>query len=276
MTRGLSQINLKHPLDVISGDLLISRIEAHSFKSMPAAVEEEYDGWLLRLSKSKTKRINSVNFLKKPNGALSLQEKITYCESYYNKHHYPCRFRVTPLASPTSLENELSNKDYQPIDTTDVLVQNLANIEVTPASNTVSVEIKATQEWLETICTLTGRHSEEEKKSLKDILDRIEIETCFASIQIDGKIVACGLATFDDGIMGLFEIATSPNHQRKGLGRDLINQLLNLAIKRGVKIAYLQVVQSNQIGRLFWNSMGFSDRLYGYQYWIQPHPKESI
>ena len=190
MTREISQINLKHPLDVISGDLLISRIEAHSFKSMPAAVEEEYDGWLLRLSKSKTKRINSVNFLAEPNGRLSLQEKITYCESYYNKHHYPCRFRVTPLASPTSLEDELSNKGYQPIDTTDVLSQNLTGTQEIPSNNTVTFEKKATQEWLETICTLTGRHSEDEKKSLKDMLDRIEIETCYASIQIDSEMVA--------------------------------------------------------------------------------------
>ncbi|MBL4740522.1 MAG: GNAT family N-acetyltransferase [Sneathiella sp.] len=250
---------------------MITRIEAHSFKSMPSAHEENYDGWQLRLSSSRTKRINSVNFPGKPEGAINLDEKISFCEVYYNKHRHPCRFRITPLTDPASLENELSIRRYQPIDKTDILVQDLNPSRSIQQNTSVKFEKNLTQDWLNVICDLTERDKEEDKRSLLDTLNRIEIDTCYASILVDGKIAACGLATFNDGLMGLFEIATDPAHQRKGLGRQLIDQLLNEAVKRDIKTAYLQVVQSNETGRTFWTAMGFSQELYSYQYWVQPY-----
>jgi len=237
---------------------------------MPPAHEESYDSWQLRLSNSRTKRINSVNFPKNSEGTISLNEKISFCEAYYNKHDYPCRFRITPIANPESLAEELSNRGYQPIDKTDILVQTLNITRDTQQNTSVKFEKKLTQDWLDVLCDLTARNTEDDKRSLLDTLNRIEIDTCYASILVDGKIAACGLATFNDGLMGLFEIATDPKHQRTGLGRQLINQLLNEAIDRGINTAYLQVIQSNEAGRAFWTAMGFSQELYSYQYWVQP------
>lgn len=256
-----------------SGDKLIKRIEAHSFKSMPPVHEEIYDGWTLRLSNSRTKRINSVNFLENSTETIDLSTKIDFCETYYNQHKYPCRFRITPLTYPLTLEENLLERGYQGIDKTDILLQDLTNYPRPQSNASFTIESTASDEWLEVVCSLTGRDTEDEKRSFCDTLKRIEIETCYASVLEEGKIVACGLATISDNIMGLFEIATNPSHRRSGLGRSLINQLLKHGVRQDVKTAYLQVTQSNETGRLFWNSVGFSKHLYCYQYWVQPYDK---
>ena len=201
---------------------------------MPPVHEENYDGWHLRLSNGRTKRINSVNFLNKVNETVALPEKISFCEQYYNKHQHPCRFRITSLSFLASLENALLNRGYQPIDKTDVLLQDLSSRPKAQPTMPVTFEKTASEEWLGVLCRLTGREGDAEKQSLKDTLARIEIDVCYASIRMDGEIVALVSYAPVEGVrFQLKRIYLSSKLRGTGMGLKLLHHVEGCAKTRG-------------------------------------------
>jgi len=243
---------------------MIEKIEAHSYLSTPALTEKLYEGWLLRLAKGGNKRSNSVNFPKDMSSHKSLDEKIVHCERYYQEQGLPCRFRLTPLA-PKPLEDALLSRNYDIVDPSDVYVRDLRQAPPTPPISQVQIIPEMTEAHLASLCHLTEKNPAA-ARTFRKTYAQLKIGSYFAYIEQDGDIVACGFATVTDGIVGLFEFATAPDHRRKGYGADITDSLLLQAQKSGAALAYIQVVQSNKNGRDFWARLGFSVPLYPYQY----------
>jgi len=244
---------------------MIEKIEAHSFLSMPSSHEETYDGWLLRSADGRTKRFNSVNFPSRANGNIPILQKIQYCEQFYAAKNMPCRFRITPLATPSDLESRLQNREFLRIDRTDVCVRTLLDFPRTQNNPDVIITDNLTEEWVDKLCELTNRDADQRDAFLQ-MQARLKINHLLASIVRNGEIVSVGFATVHGGIIGLFEFATDPNFRRQGLGKLIVNTLLARAKHQGIEHAYLQVVQENQVAREFWYSMGFTKVEYEYSY----------
>ena len=82
----------------------------------------------------------------------------------------------------------------------------------------------------------------------------------FGVVALDeGRVVAYGGMTsvLDEG--NITNIATHPDHRRKGLGRQVVRALLAEADARGLATVFLEVRQSNLPARQLYRSEGFSE-----------------
>lgn len=247
---------------------MIEKIEAHSYQSVPAMNETNYDGWLIRTSPGPAKRANSVNFPKMRPSSLPLEKKIAHCEAIYAELSKPTIFRINPLASPDWLEKFLLSQHYQIADPTDVVTRHLNNSDKQDTGDDIYLTETLDENEFESVCRLTEL-SAAKKSSFKDTLDRISIHKQFAFAQKDGKLVSCGLATYANGLMGLFEFSTDKNYRRQGLAQQVVAKLINHGIDLEIETAYLQVEQENPGGIQFWKSQGFNTKAYSYRYLIK-------
>jgi ribosomal protein S18 acetylase RimI-like enzyme len=57
------------------------------------------------------------------------------------------------------------------------------------------------------------------------------------------------------------EMAVAPEHRRSGVGKELWSRAKRWFLRKGVKVAQLNVSPLNEPGLAFWNSVGFRDFL---------------
>lgn len=76
---------------------------------------------------------------------------------------------------------------------------------------------------------------------------------------LDGAVVAYGgmLCVLDEG--QITNIATHPDHRRKGLGRAIVNALEEEAERRGLSILFLEVREHNSVARELYASCGWKE-----------------
>ena len=254
---------------------MIELIEAHSYLSTPADTQTLYDGWLIRLSANSAKRANSVNFPEKSSPRLSVDAKIAHCERLYFDQSKPCIFRITPLAAPDWLQDYLIAKQYVLMDPTDVLIRDLTSNPPRPPAPHITLTNQPAADQLNALCRLTEK-SDPKIAAFCESLDLIKIKTLYAFAYETGEIVSSGLATVDGNLMGLFEFATNAAHQRRGYAASITNALLHAGAAAGAKTAYLQVVQDNAAGALFWQNQHFNEKRYEYRYLIKEPPHDYV
>ena len=100
----------------------------------------------------------------------------------------------------------------------------------------------------------------------KAVLDRIGMVKKFVSIRVDGYRAAAGIAAIEDAHVGLFGIATDPDHRRKGLGGRVTDALLGTGYLNGARQAHLQVEADNRAALELYGGKGFHDL---YRYWYR-------
>ncbi len=248
---------------------LLIRIETHAQKSTPPEKEVSLDGWHIRATGGRTKRFNSVNFRGEQSGQIPWEEKLSKVEAFYEARQQVPLFRITPLATPENLPDQLKHKGYIAIDQTDILAQSLPKASNSQANNAVEITSVLNENWLVSLARLTGKN-EEQRRSFEEMLTRLEIQPLFAAYMSGDQITSIGFATIDDGILGLFEFATAENFRRRGEAEAVVNALLAEASKKEVKTAYLQVVGANEAGQAFWRHMGFDQYICTYYYMHRP------
>lgn len=83
---------------------------------------------------------------------------------------------------------------------------------------------------------------------------------------ISGYVVALNAA--DEG--EILNLAVAPNGRRHGLGRALVEQILEVLSARGVRQVYLEVRESNQPARALYAAHGFKEVGRRKQYYRRP------
>lgn len=66
-----------------------------------------------------------------------------------------------------------------------------------------------------------------------------------AAHRVDGRTVGVGFGVLDRAWMGIFGMATAPEHRRRGVATDVLLALRRAAHERGVERSYLQVEPAN-------------------------------
>ena len=96
----------------------------------------------------------------------------------------------------------------------------------------------------------------------KDLFDRF-CGVCAAMDEVswyvgcvDGEIVATALGIAVEGLTGVFNVATAPEHRGRGHGAALTARALRDGFREGSKLAFLQ---SSKIGHGIYRRLGFRD-----------------
>lgn len=243
---------------------LIRTIEEASLNAWPALQQILYDGWILRFANGHTKRANSVNPVYQ--GSKNAQEKIKQCQAIYASKNLPTIFRITPLAYPENLDVILEKSGFEKKDISSVQLKNLESFKPQTTA-TIRSWTDFSQEWLDFFATLRELPVEEQE-ALKSLLNNIASEKLFSLLVKNNQVVSCGLGVLDNQCIGLFEITTARNQQRKGYAKELILNILSWAKNKGATKAYLQVLATNEVALNLYAKLGFQE-VYQYFYRIE-------
>jgi len=216
-------------------DATIREYEERGFNAWPALHNVICGGWLLRFAQGHTRRANSVNAL---SASVALDGIVDFAETLYRQHEVPLVFRVTPLVR--DLDAPLASD---------------------PA---VSLSDHATADWLRGVDDAGGL-SESARQVHRAMLAAQQVPAAFATLSEDGVPLAYGMAAYERGAVGLFEIQTLPHARRRGASRRLCGALLAWGQQRGARAAYLQVSANNHAALALYASLGFS-LAYRYHY----------
>ena len=78
--------------------------------------------------------------------------------------------------------------------------------------------------------------------------------------QDDDKLVGVILCGHDGRRAYIYHTAVSPDYRRNGIGKALVNTVLEALKKEGINKAALVVFSSNELGNKFWQSVDFQKR----------------
>ncbi|MBN9393154.1 MAG: GNAT family N-acetyltransferase [Chloroflexi bacterium] len=252
-------------------DPRITFLEELSLNAWPGHHTVLYDGWLLRFSEGYTQRANSINPLYNGHEP-DLYRKIQTCEECYTSKGLPTVFKLTPASVPSNLDEVLNSLGYAKFEP--VSIQAVALDELQPfLSDTASPgedshvfrESQLKPDWLLAWLHLTNisiGHWANVEKLLGNILP----SHCFLRLEEAGQTMAVGLAVYERGYVGLFDIVTNPAFRRQGWGRRLVVELLRWGQAQGANTAYLQVATPNTAALQLYAGFGFREV---YRYWYR-------
>ena len=78
-------------------------------------------------------------------------------------------------------------------------------------------------------------------------------------LAVDGEMAAFAITQIVLDEATLFNIAVDPAHQRRGLGRELLEAVIDEVEKRGVATLWLEVRASNAAAIALYESLGFNE-----------------
>ena len=90
----------------------------------------------------------------------------------------------------------------------------------------------------------------------------------------DGRIVGHGIMSLGVGECHLLNICIHPDYQRRRLGNQLVNYLLDLARWKKIRMAFLEVRVSNQAAYKLYTKLGFDEIGVRKNYYPSPRGRE--
>lgn len=224
--------------------LRIDEIERAASATWPAAEQVSLGDWILRATGKFTMRANSALALGDP--GIEIKEAIERVVAFYRQRN------LTPtihIALPTYVELDalLESQGWTEKIIVHVMVCDIGKGELTNEGLGVWEFTNApTEEWI----------GLQKDAGAKEIMERYP--ATYAALRVGGELVAVGRAANFEKWTVLTRLFVRPDFRGKGLGKDLVTQLLNEAQKQGATKALLQVDSKNANAIALYKKMGFT------------------
>lgn len=236
-------------------------LESAAFSAWPSEHSTDVKGWILRLDRGYTKRANSLNATARSQ-RLS-EADLDSVETRFLQLGLTPTIRLTSFAPVYEVDKLLERRGYRCCDLSLVMTRALS------AADGQNQEAQAlpggAEEWLEAFQVTSGKSGTGQTIHL-DILRRIKHHVAWAAHPASNSPLCCGLGVLVGQDLGLFDIATHPDHQRHGLAQQLCRGLLTWGYRRGARSAFLQVVAANSAAIRLYEKLGFQ---VAYKYWYR-------
>jgi GNAT superfamily N-acetyltransferase len=247
----------------------VARIERHAVQAWPAPVTEHADGWLLRHTPGMTR-------LRASGAALPLApasrepSSLDLVETFYNDRDAPVAVQVSPEAEHLELDRLLAERGYRFTAAIQVLT---APADVAAGSArgrewNVELSDRATKEWLDAWVELDGH--DDSAQVTEQVVSRIALPSGYLGVRVDGGLVGVGLVVGgDDDWVGVYCMATHPDHRGQGIGGAVVRGGARWAKDHGASGLYLQVERGNAAAQRTYGGGGFAGA-YDYHYRVTP------
>lgn len=123
---------------------------------------------------------------------------------------------------------------------------------------TISDYEKAYELWANT-AGMGIRSLDDSKQGIEKFLKR-NPTTNFVAV-IDDKVIGVILSGHDGRRGYIYHTAVDIKYRGNGIGKSLVNKVLEALAKESINKAALVVFKDNDIGNTFWHSMGFEERV---------------
>ncbi|MDQ3928593.1 MAG: GNAT family N-acetyltransferase [Chloroflexota bacterium] len=229
----------------------------------PALISQQLEGWRMRATNNITRRANSV---------LTNSDMPSYggwldqIADFYRRRSLPIRFQVSD-ATPYELDPLLDELGYTAEAHTSVQIARCVEA-VERCAPLADCDIVAYDDlkdaWLDSFLEIEGI-GEEKRETYRLIMSRIGPRARFVQACVRGEVVGIGMAVLERGWSGLFNIATSAEYRRQGIGGQVVRSLTEWSLQAGAQDLYLQVMLNNEAAISLYRRLGFA-HLYGYRY----------
>jgi ribosomal protein S18 acetylase RimI-like enzyme len=239
---------------------MIRNIEELSMNAFPSLDSLYYDGWIIRMSEGKSKRVNSVYPLYP--SSIESEEKIKYCEQIFEENRLRRVFKLTEMKTCKGLDQSLRSKGYRESGRT--LLQNISLDDFDYDSYEEFEFLRDfSKEWYRDLCDAENR-SALDSLVVADAWKKVAARQCYIAIKKNGKRIAFARGVLERGYIGIYSVFVCHDFRGRGLGESLTRELMAYGKRAGCKEAYLQVEYDNAIARKLYKQIGFRDM---YQYW---------
>ncbi len=249
---------------------LIRSMEEAAFSAWPALAQVLEDGWVLRFANGHSMRANSANPTYPALG--DTDTKIDRVETWYRSRTLPTLFRLTPLADPSDLDQQLAARGYRKTNPGRALylpvLAALASPLPLPASVSLRLDAGPHDGWLEAYLSMAQLDAGR-TRTLTRVLDGIVPAVRFGWLSEDGRPLAAAYAVVQDSLMSTYNVVTAPAVRRRGLMRALLHRLTSWAMAEGATAGGLFLVGGNEAAAALYERLGYQE-LYGYHYRVAP------
>jgi N-acetylglutamate synthase len=248
---------------------LVQQLETRLINAWPSFETQIAGGWILRFAKGYSKRANSASPLVP--GATLDDAQIDQILTQFAAQRLRPIFRLTTLQAP-DVDARLAARGFIETEASYGMIVQLSEapglepqVEIEP---TVIIAPTATARWTKEVAASYGG-DKANHFVLAEIIARIRQPAAYATLSLDGRPSAWGLAVAERGFVGLFDIVVAPDLRGLGLGRQVVCALMAWARKHGAERAYLQVRETNTGARDLYRTLGFTDA-YRYTHRVAP------
>lgn len=242
------------------------RVEEACLNGLQTQRQLFHDGWLLRVSPGKAKRARSINAFF--GSTLPLDGKIDYCERLYARRGLPVLFRVTPFDAPPELDAALAARGYDAFGTTHTQVMRMSRPPQMRVAEDVDLVVPTAQQFVAALGEF--QHSTPEQCAAHlERLAATPLATRSVLALHDGHIVGTGSVALDDGLAGIYSVATAADWRGRGIATSVLGALLSWAWEHSATHAFLQVEADNLRASSLYRGFGFVDA-YAYHYRGRP------
>ena len=243
-------------------------LEELALNGWPALQTVFYDGWLLRFADGYTRRANSVNPLHA--SLLPLEEKLEVCRAVYAARGQAVIYKLADGPQHAELDRVLERTGHPLEASTSVQTADLAD-QTSAFDPAVTMSPSVSDTWLDDFCSLSGT-ADTHRQAMRSLLQAIAPAHVFASLRVEGEVLAAGVAVCERDYVGLFDIVTASHARNRGLGRRLVGHLLAWGQARGARAAHLAVMVDNLPALRLYAGFGFREA-YRYWYRVERHPE---
>ncbi len=238
---------------------LVEALETRLVNAWPSLETQIADGWILRFAKGYSKRANAATPLRL--GATLDDGLIEHIAAQYRAQRLRPVFRLTGLEAPDVAER-LAQRGFAEFEPSYAMVAPISEeLTIEPqvtGESAVTIDAKPSPQWLRQAATSYGGEKADHR-TLGEIVGRIRQRTAFATLNLDERPAAWGLAVAERGFVGLYDIVVAPDLRGLGLGRQMVCALTTWGREQGATQAYLQVREANEPARALYRSLGFVD-----------------
>ncbi len=248
---------------------LVRQLEEAAADAVPPAVLEPLDGWRLRFNHGVKRRPNSV-LANVHTGTLAVADKVRRAEAFYEAYGMRARFQLSPASSPQGLEALLEARGYlRAPDAVSVQTLEIERFARLSLPKNVTLLTSPTPEWTQLYLQTEGLVGPK-ADAFCTMLARLPGQSGFAlALDREGRPAATALGVAHAGLLGIFNVATSPHARRQGLATEVTRALLSWGSGLGLARAYLQVSERNSPAQALYARLGFCS-LYSYGYLEAP------
>lgn len=236
----------------------------------PAVERFDTGEWVLRAAGGVTQRANSVW----PRGsATEPLDALREAMLWYRTRRLPLIFQVTDTPANSVLNGLLDAQGFTRQSETLVMARPAGSLPGVPAAAEVEILDGPTEEWLHLWWSVDGRGGEAERETARDVMTGCP--SLYALIRNDdGAPAAAGRLALVDGTGGIYCMATSPSHRRRGYAAALLQALLAEGTARNLESFWLLVTAANSAAQQLYQQAGFEEA--GRYLYRQQRPRRAL